>query len=167
LNRQLDTLRAALQKAIEWHVIEPHPLRGLKRLKVDDAERVRFLTLAEENRLRDALTKRTDHLRPLVLLALNTGLRRGELFSLRWSDIDLHHALLTVRAAAAKSGMSRHVPFERRGAGRAPGLEAAGETFGCGGVRLPGHRRRATPQLSVSTTAVTTSRAGSFSGPWT
>ena len=108
LNRQIDTLRACLRKAVDWEIIENHPLQGLKRLKVDDDERVRFLTPAEENRLRDApvtrgrtcdspysvqrlegkrhkpvLPARTDvfvdHVRPLVMVALNTGLRRGEL----------------------------------------------------------------------------------------
>jgi len=151
LNRQLDTLKAALRKAVEWGVIDTHPLQGLKRLKVDDDERVRFLTAAEENRLRDALVKRetqlreardrfnrwrearhkaplpartetfVDHLRPLVLLALNTGLRRGELFSLRWSDIDLDGAMLTVRAAAAKSGDSRRVPLNAEAVGTLEG----------------------------------------------
>jgi integrase len=141
LNRQIDTLRAALAKAVEWKVIEAHPLKGLKRIKVDDDERVRYLSPAEENRLRDALVvretkfrearerfnqhrearhkealpKRTeefvDHLRPLVLTAINTGLRRGELFSLRCSDINLDTKILTVRAAAAKSGDSRRVPL--------------------------------------------------------
>lgn len=147
LNRQIDTLRAALRKAVDWEVIATHPLSGLKRLKVDDDERVRFLTASEENRLRDALVKReanlrsardrfnrwrekrhkaalpartadfVDHVRPLVLLALNTGLRRGELFSLRWSDIDLDGAMLTVRAAAAKSGDSRRVPLNTEAVG--------------------------------------------------
>jgi integrase len=147
LNRQIDTLRAALRKAIEWHVIDTHPLQGLKRLKVDDDERVRFLTPAEENRLRDALGKReanlrnardrfnawreqrhkptlparteefADHLRPLVLVALNTGLRRGELFSLRWADLDFDHAMLTVRSAASKSGDSRRVPLNAEALG--------------------------------------------------
>lgn len=52
-----------------------------------------------------------DHLRPMILLSMNTGLRRGELFKLKCSDIDIGRRQLKVRAAAAKSGRSRHVPL--------------------------------------------------------
>jgi integrase len=140
-NRQLDTLRACLRKAVEWGVLDKHPMAGFKRLKVDDDERVRYLSAVEEKRLRDALVKREtqlreardrfntwrearhlkrlparvaeyiDHIRPLTLVALNTGLRRGELFSLKWADIDLGSSVLVVRAAAAKSGDSRRIPL--------------------------------------------------------
>lgn len=53
----------------------------------------------------------TDHLMPLVLVAMNTGLRRGELLGLGWRDVNLPAKLLTVTAATAKSQKTRHVPL--------------------------------------------------------
>lgn len=52
-----------------------------------------------------------DHLSPIVLLALNTGLRRGEILTLSWGDIDLGRNLVRVRAASAKNGRARYVPL--------------------------------------------------------
>jgi integrase len=52
-----------------------------------------------------------DHLQPVVLLALNSGLRRGDLLALRWSDVDRVGALLTVHGATAKTGITRYVPL--------------------------------------------------------
>src|SRR5690606_5078008 len=52
-----------------------------------------------------------DHLTPVVLVAMNTGLRRGELLGLRWEDIDLEREVLVVRAESAKNGKPRYVPL--------------------------------------------------------
>jgi len=52
-----------------------------------------------------------DYLQPMVLLTLNTGLRRGEVLQLRWTDIDLLQRKLVVRADNAKSSKTRYLPL--------------------------------------------------------
>ncbi len=53
----------------------------------------------------------TDHLKPMVVLTLNTGLRRGELFNLRWQDVNLQAKNITVAAEGSKTAESRHIPL--------------------------------------------------------
>ena len=53
----------------------------------------------------------TDYLMPMVLVALNTGMRRGELFSLEWQSVNLERAMVTVTAGNAKSRKARHIPL--------------------------------------------------------
>lgn len=47
----------------------------------------------------------------MTLLALNTGLRRGELLALRWTDVEVGAKVITVTGTSAKSGHTRHIPL--------------------------------------------------------
>jgi integrase len=140
VNSHLTMLKAALAKAVAWRLLPTHPLADVKPIKADKTGRVRYLTLDEETRLRDALAARDtarrvrreqanswrrergyaewpahapDHLTPIVIVALNCGLRKGEIFGLRWSDVDLARAQLTVRGPIAKSAQTRYLPLNR------------------------------------------------------
>jgi integrase len=52
-----------------------------------------------------------DHLKPMIIVSLNTGIRQGALFQLRWSDIDFPEGILTVRAVNAKNEKTVHIPM--------------------------------------------------------
>ncbi|WP_040886504.1 integrase family protein [Marinobacter santoriniensis] len=67
--------------------------------------------------LRPMLTDQmySDHIYPLIMLAIHTGLRPEELLSIEWKDIDLRHKTVTVRGEIAKSGRTRHVPLSSEG----------------------------------------------------
>lgn len=66
------------------------------------------MTEDEEGRLLDVLP---GHFKPLVVLAIHTGLRRGELINLHWDNIDFRTGTLTIKRS--KHGESRHVPLNR------------------------------------------------------
>ena len=93
----------------EWGWIESNPVRKVRKSK-EPRGRVRFLTDEERERLLDACKEsRNRHLYPIVVLALSTGMRLGEIVGLRWNDINLSSGRIILDET--KNGERRLVPL--------------------------------------------------------
>ncbi|TAN75829.1 MAG: site-specific integrase [Magnetospirillum sp.] len=88
LDAREERLRAARDRANAWRAEREYPL-------MLDLRTVAY----------------ADHLKPMVMLSLHTGMRYGELANLTWDDLHLDRAILTVHGFKAKSQKTRHIPL--------------------------------------------------------
>lgn len=85
-----------------------NPCKRVKRVG-GEVTRNRYLSLDEETRLLAACTGRIAHLHDLVVLAIQTGMRRGEILGLQWAHVDFERKVLYVHRS--KSGKPRSIPM--------------------------------------------------------
>jgi site-specific recombinase XerD len=149
INRDINILKAALSKAVEWQLIKMHPFAKIKAMTFDRSPKIRYLEKAELARLHAALEYRrnnremfnigdlsddedsdlsTDYLEPMVIVSLNTGARRGELFDLTWDQVDLSKRTI---ALLGKSQSTHYVPLN----------EEAHQALKSWSVKAPDHAR--------------------------
>lgn len=93
------------KRAVAWGYLDSNPLAGVRQGKVQ-REEAEYLSREEVAGLLDACP---DHLRPLITVAVNTGMRWGELMALEWWDVDFERGFITVRDP--KNRETRHVPM--------------------------------------------------------
>ena len=110
-NRYLASLSAALSFAateLDW--IDKNPVLKLKKLR-EPRGRTRLLSDSERKRLLQASTSlpKYPEMQVIILIALTTGMRRGEILNLRWSDCDFKLRRLIIRDS--KNSESRSVPL--------------------------------------------------------
>jgi integrase len=105
VNRELEMLRAVFHFAHREGWIITNPFHRGKSLisKADERKRQRILTAEEEARLLAACTGRRAHLRPILITALDTAMRCGELLRLEWADVDFARRVINVRATTTKT----------------------------------------------------------------
>ncbi len=103
VNRHLQFLSAVYRRAVRDSKVASSPTAKVKLYRVNN-KRERWLRHDEERRLFEALP---GWLRPLVAVALHTGMRKGELLKLRWPDVDFAGGAIAIRDP--KSGEDEHV----------------------------------------------------------
>lgn len=120
VNREMSTLRAMLNEALvnDWIMINPfNKVRAGELISVaDERRRERILTFSEEHKLLEACGGESRrHLKALVVAALDTGARQGELFQLRWSDVDFDESVIkNITSYKGKTVQHREVPLTAR-----------------------------------------------------
>jgi integrase len=109
VNRELALLRHLLRLAEEWGYIAKAPR---VRMGKESEGRLRFLSEDEAVRLLDRCrTSQNPYLSAIVTLALNTGMRRGEILGVTWERVDTARGVLLIDRT--KSGRRREIPKNR------------------------------------------------------
>lgn len=104
-----DALDMLLKKACTWGWLGMNPMDGVERVTKLRNERTRYLSDDERARLLDACRNSSNkQLYPIVVFALSTGCRRGEILGLTLPDIDLPRNIAILRDT--KNGDTRSVP---------------------------------------------------------
>jgi|Deesub1362B_J571_1020462.scaffolds.fasta_scaffold02189_11 excisionase family DNA binding protein len=105
-NRDLALLKRMFNLAIEWGYCEKNPVKKVKLFPERENLKERILTEEEELRL---LANSAEHLRPILITALNTGMRLGEILNLKWEDVNFKERIIVLRET--KSKKQRIIPI--------------------------------------------------------
>jgi integrase len=111
VNRDLSVLRHILYWAVDEQLLAANPLARMKMARERGTRRP-VLSVAEEDLLLAAAGP--EHLHGMIIAALDTGMRRGEITSQRWEDIDFPRQLLFVTRSKTPEGESREIPLTKR-----------------------------------------------------
>ena len=107
VNRYLAALSKMFNIAISNKLILFNPCKDVKKLK-ENNEKIRYLTPEEEKRLFEELPER---IKPIVITALQTGLRRSNILYLKWDSIDFDFRFIEILKQDNKGHKSIKIPM--------------------------------------------------------
>lgn len=110
INRDLSVLRHILYWAVDQSIMSANPLA---RLRMARERRTRRPVMSVEEELK-LLSVVPDHLKAIIIAALDTGMRRGEIFHQLWEDIDMKRKILSVSRSKTPEGEAREIPLTKR-----------------------------------------------------
>ncbi len=110
INRDVSVLRHLMYWACDQSWLERNPLARLKMLRERRTKKP-VLSIAEEQLL---LSTAQPRVREMIIAALDTGMRRGEILNQLWEDVDFERRLLFVTKSKTPEGESREIPLTQR-----------------------------------------------------
>jgi integrase len=109
-NRCVAIVSRLFSLAVQWHWRETNPAKGIERNV--EYRRQRYLTADELTRLTQALANHPDRqTADIIRLLLLTGARKGEVLSMRWTDLDLANGIWSKPASSTKQKQDHTVPL--------------------------------------------------------
>ena len=110
INRLLTVLKHMINKGTDWQMATEETHKQVRKVKLlkENNTRLRFLAIEECQTLIDCCK---DHLKPIVTVALHTGMRLSEILSLKWSQVDLKHGFILLDTST-KNGKRREIPID-------------------------------------------------------
>jgi len=110
VNRALSVLRHILYWAVDESLIKANPMARVPLTRERRLKRP-VMSVVEEEALLAVLP---GYLKRIVIAALDTGMRRGEILRQRWEDIDLSRKVLSVTRSKTAGGEAREIPLSTR-----------------------------------------------------
>ncbi|MGO9566874.1 MAG: tyrosine-type recombinase/integrase [Desulfomonilaceae bacterium] len=110
VNREVACLKTMISRAIKHGKLDANPILRVKKLPENNV-RERVLASEHFERLLEACLQ---HLKPIVLVAYYTGMRKSEILFLTWEDVDLQNRFIRLKGDRTKTGVARSVPLHPR-----------------------------------------------------
>ncbi|OQB57603.1 MAG: putative prophage phiRv2 integrase [Candidatus Aminicenantes bacterium ADurb.Bin147] len=115
VNRELSFLKSILYAAEADEIIPANPIRG-RRVKKQPENNHREKAILglnlTDDKIRDMVDAAAEYLKPILKIALTTGMRRDEILEMKWRDVDLQLGTVRIPAENAKSKRERTVPID-------------------------------------------------------
>ncbi len=105
-NREMALLKKMFNLAIDWGYLTSNPAKKVQLFSEKDNLKEKVLSEIEEARL---LQECVDHLEPIIVIATKTGMRKNEILTLTWDQVDLKRRQIQV--IKTKSGKNRMIPI--------------------------------------------------------
>jgi integrase len=108
VNRLIATIKHCIHKGYQWDMLSEETFKRVRQVKLleENNRRLRFLSQPECQALIDNCKGNT---RAMVITALNTGMRKGEILGLKWEQVDLKHGFILLDKT--KTGERREIPI--------------------------------------------------------